>query len=514
MFSPEIKTVLWFLLLMASQGATQTCSRTQCICLPDKNDTNYSSDQQETNVSCSGETEIIPYDLSQNLISLKLSNNKIEKVDTILGHYSELKILILDGNGITTIEPGAFQNNEKLTHLDLSSNALTDLGARVFDGLTSLITLNLSENNIEHIGGEIFGNAMPKLNHLDLSNNRIKTFSSLIFKSGVNQLQTLKLSKNFLENFLEEGLFSKLKHLHYLDLSFNEFQEYSSSNLSINSENLRELNLSGCSLKNLEKANFTGLSGLRKLDLSQNNLNNIPLQSLRVLRGLEELHLGLNYFPVLPPSSFQGLVNLKSLIINGCYRNIPFEISPEAFQDNVRLEMLNITSCPGLKRIQKDTMTALPFLRVLNFHGSQIADISEFAGDWSQTKHVDLTSNPLYCKCWFSMQKYFRGSCWKPISVRGREIDSLKSEELNCKSSHLGPSIGIPMAVLLVILIVFLVYYKFQIKRKRRKRRIIHKDDIRVIPKRVSDPSNYRDVLLPPNTQESSPFPDVKTSNL
>lgn len=74
-------------------------------------------------------------------------------------------------------------NRTKLKELNLSKNRLQKIP--VFRGLADLIKLELSHNQIEVISQEALL-ALPKLNSLDLSKNRIKLVLPNSFPSSSN----------------------------------------------------------------------------------------------------------------------------------------------------------------------------------------------------------------------------------------------------------------------------------------------------------------------------------------
>lgn len=112
------------------------------------------------------------------------------------------------------------------TTLFLTANNISHLTEDSFPvRLEQLTDLHLSGNQMEHVDGGVFDN-LPNLHSLDLSNNRIKNFSSDAFPED-NKIQVLNLS-HALYNISYPDLSNLLKHsfpkLSYLNLSNNDLK--------------------------------------------------------------------------------------------------------------------------------------------------------------------------------------------------------------------------------------------------------------------------------------------------
>ncbi|XP_070821610.1 trophoblast glycoprotein [Chaetodon trifascialis] len=151
---------------------------------------------------------------------------------------TQTKFLFVTGNNISRISVDSFPTPlEQLTDLYLSGNEMESVDAHVFDNL-------------------------PNLVRLDLSNNKIKSFSNITFSQN-NTLQVLNLSRSFhshstvdtlLQSVLQSG---NLLHLKVLDLSDND-------------------------LVILPDDMFAGLSGLVTLRLQNSSIITIQNGTLKV----------------------------------------------------------------------------------------------------------------------------------------------------------------------------------------------------------------------------------------
>lgn len=154
--------------------------------------------------------------------------------------------------------------------LDLSNRKLAVVPDIVKE-MVNLETLNLSNNFIK---GEITGELFPSgLKHLDLSRNRISSFSFEGFTpNGLNSLTTLRLDKNYLEElpkkvYLAIGLTN-------LNLSENRIESLGKE-IKI-PPNLVTLDVSNNKIEYVEPAPRAGITRLIALNLSNNKLTTLP----------------------------------------------------------------------------------------------------------------------------------------------------------------------------------------------------------------------------------------------
>ncbi|MDE0019028.1 MAG: cadherin domain-containing protein, partial [Candidatus Poribacteria bacterium] len=100
----------------------------------------------------------------------------------------------LDGNQLSTLPSGIFDNLTQLIWLGLINNQLSTLPAGIFDNLTQRMALSLSGNQLSTLPAGIFKN-MAQLTRLDLDGNQLSALPDSIF-AGLTELTYLWLQGN------------------------------------------------------------------------------------------------------------------------------------------------------------------------------------------------------------------------------------------------------------------------------------------------------------------------------
>ena len=91
----------------------------------------------------------VPKDIPLNSTTVDLANNSIQVLtSTSFIRLTEVKVMNLNHNKISSIGPGAFHDQTLMTHLDLGNNALQTLSGDMWKGLDSLQVLRITENKI------------------------------------------------------------------------------------------------------------------------------------------------------------------------------------------------------------------------------------------------------------------------------------------------------------------------------------------------------------------------------
>ncbi|XP_077267764.1 podocan-like isoform X1 [Temnothorax americanus] len=240
--------------------------------------------------------ESFEWNIADKLLALNLDNNNFDyisnwfKPNLSMAGLKDLLYLSVSTNRIKSIEPNAFQDNNKLVYLNLAVNDIIYLHPETFANLQYLKTLDLSQNKLENvpqISNEIgvsilyinYNNItklmsndfmqMPKLTTLVLGGNKINEIDVEVF-ANLSVLMKLDLSRNML-SFLPEGWAESLVSLEYLDLSDNQFTL-------------------------LESLSLTNTLSLIKIYLPMNPL----------------AHLNVKYFESLPQNLTIDLINKSS----------------------------------------------------------------------------------------------------------------------------------------------------------------------------------------------------------
>ncbi|CAI5439386.1 unnamed protein product [Caenorhabditis angaria] len=152
--------------------------------------------------------------------------------------------------------------------------------------------------------------------HLDLSHNKITSFSSHTF-SKLGDLRVLDLSSNPIK-MLPYKPFAKNNRLKWLKLSKSEIQTLNPDHF-FGLSSLKTLTLSKMPLHNISPYAFVPLKNLRYLDMDSCNLTRIP-HSVIYNCHLTKLNLANNKFhrsSSLPPEVLAGLSSLSQLRIEG-----------------------------------------------------------------------------------------------------------------------------------------------------------------------------------------------------
>ncbi|XP_067659406.1 toll-like receptor 4 [Haliotis asinina] len=163
--------------------------------------------------------------------------------------------------------PGNFtvHSPPHLTHVNISNSKLTFNIHRVKVGKNKVKVLDLSYNFFTQVIGPIIG--LHHLEFLDGSHNYCDFINTHVFDDMIS-LRILNISFNFLGYTLHDETFSKLFKLEHLDLSNNKLSSLP-RDIFKGLENLQYLSI-GSNHLNTWDANIWDLSSLELLDLSDN----------------------------------------------------------------------------------------------------------------------------------------------------------------------------------------------------------------------------------------------------
>ncbi|XP_020388546.1 toll-like receptor 13 isoform X1 [Rhincodon typus] len=177
---------------------------------------------------------------------VRVLNVSVNKIRTLhhrgLENLTQLELLRLDKNNLTTIDIEAFWKLSNLQLLNLSCNQLETLKPGIFKFLPNLTNLILKQNKLTSFLGEsVF--ALKRLRVLDISSNSLRNVSSFFkalssctglrtLNAENNNISALEISSYFPPNLthllLARNVISQLwapaaffANIIYLDLSFN-----------------------------------------------------------------------------------------------------------------------------------------------------------------------------------------------------------------------------------------------------------------------------------------------------
>ena len=205
-------------------------------------------------------------------------------------HISLSQELDLRDNLLSSLNPEEFKHLFKLKVLLLDGNQLTSIFDHTFYG-HSLQSLGLSRNRIKVLSSCSFCNS--SIRRLDLSRNIIESIDAALFKPLETSLMTLNVEENVHLTNPSRSVYNILRPLSQLKV------------LSLSFMNLDD---------SLPEAIFvTQGKSLRSLDLKGNNIVNMSVKWFDPLESLEELDISSNKMILLTDAFLKKLDDMKSL---------------------------------------------------------------------------------------------------------------------------------------------------------------------------------------------------------
>lgn len=249
----------------------------------------------------------IPEEITRfpKLRALKLSDNKLDSLNSCLFELRQLRFLELSGNRIKQIDFTRFEGQTySLTEFWLRDNQLERIDASI-NTLKYLEVLQLGYNNITTIE---LGVALPNLRTLKLDGNYLETVPPLVYSCP--KLKVLNLNGNQLDRFHYRASLRKLVEL---NLGDNPLQDITFANVKYQLEilvldwiavqqdwlarlpnTLVTLSLEHCDLTDISP--ISHLRQLEELSLMYNQLDTVE-RTLRKLRRLRQVWLVGNTVP-------------------------------------------------------------------------------------------------------------------------------------------------------------------------------------------------------------------------
>ena len=245
-----------------------------------------------------------------NLVSIKMSNNKLRYLPDYFGLFKQLRSLNLSSNYIESF-PDFLCDLKSLVDLDISFNTVRTLPK--IGQLTRLEKLWATNNLLEGRFPEDFRN-LRSLKEVDIRFNGITNIDVFAELPDIEQLM---VGHNVISKF--EGSFEKIRIFHLDHNPMTRF-DFKSPVLS-----LTALNIASCKISQLDDSIFERMRNVTKVNLDKNHFSTLSPQVGRLQR-LEYLSIARNPLSSLPPS-IGHLHSLHYLDIRECnLKKLPSEI--------------------------------------------------------------------------------------------------------------------------------------------------------------------------------------------
>jgi Leucine-rich repeat (LRR) protein len=224
--------------------------------------------------------EAVPAAAFEELASLELldlGHNLIREIDedAFKGLENGLKVLRLEGNGLTAVPTAALGRLSGLLELTLSRNQLISLTDKSFSGLVSLAFLDLSGNQLERLHERSFL-GLDSLAVLRLHDNSLHELSGPVLRPLSASLAELWLGQNRFSVVSRDWLVD-VPRLQRLDLSnCPQLRSIAAEAFSPNLELEQVTIAANPLLAHIHEAAFLGLTSVQRLDLSNNALEAVP----------------------------------------------------------------------------------------------------------------------------------------------------------------------------------------------------------------------------------------------
>lgn len=316
----------------------------------------------------------------KNAEKIEMNHAELRKIE---GKYfpedSNLKILKMKFNNLTSLEPNLCLNTRQMKEVDFSYNQISHVDEMAFAGCeNSLEKIILESNSITSIS---FGNTDPFrcLSYINLEGNEI-------VQLDCDSFPTTKAWNgphlNFFHNKLEKIDLKCDKHFHSLILNIDH---NNLKNITIPASEMMK-NLQELSVKENQISSISiqmNMDNLKVLNISMNNLEDIS--DISRCLALEVLDVSYNYIELLDASSFYRMSHLQQLNLTN---NNVSEIGRGTFSYQRNLTELDL-SHNKLKKISLDLF--LPYFDNLTTFYLNNNNLTEIIG-WDKALFPNLKS--------------------------------------------------------------------------------------------------------------------------
>lgn len=324
----------------------------------------------------------------QLLSTLDMSHNEISKLsEESFKFMPNLRTIDFSQNAIVNwadIAPNTLLSATiSVSKLNLAGNSLssfTSIDESYILASTSLNTLDLSDNKITKVTGQHVLHGLPKLEHLSLRGNPLRSISDIISEN----LLSLDIS-NCKLTFLQPTVFLSMPLLTYVNMAQNHRLSLTRKvGAYVTSTSVKRIDLSRCNMDGIE---LNGFPNLMTAILNRNLINKVKRESFESNKFLENIDLSANAITHISSTSFRELSHLKVLDIS---YNMIRRIERDTFKDNELLTSINL----GRNVIERFSRIAVKSLTHLNMSWCEVLkiDIDAF-NDMPELINLDLSNN-------------------------------------------------------------------------------------------------------------------------
>lgn len=362
---------------------------------------------------------------SKSEFSVNFSGSVMQRLGKNFISNPLITCLNLQGNQIENVEKGAFDGLPALRYLNMAGNNIVDLTSfgghenleililanQSYDSYNyasnvleiagiypQLRYLDLSGNNIRQIewiiedkyGYRDLSQQLPKLTHLDLSNNIINRCFTHHLSSITLDLKHLYLSNNAMK-FANLKYFRNIEILiadknMFMNLNKNYCFDYSLCVTDM--PKLKILSVSNSLLDRIDPDFFGHMTELTTLNLSSNSLNNNVDGLFDDCISLQNLNLDNNRLTNI--SVFKKQSNLY--IFSAKKNNIEY-INSEDFINMTNLRQLHLSN-NNISNIDKNTFSSLKLLEELHLAYNFLTNLpAEWSNNLKSLRYLDVTGN-------------------------------------------------------------------------------------------------------------------------
>ena len=273
--------------------------------------------------NCLEQLEHAELDKLQNLVSIKLSNNRLKYLPAYFNSFKSLRSLNVSSNYLETF-PDFLCELKALVDLDISFNAI-----RALPKIAQLTTLERlwATNNL--LTGS-FPEQLKELRNLREIDIRFNAITNIDVFTTLPRLEQLMVGHNGISKF--QGHFSKIRILH---LDHNPITRFS---FDASVASLTSLNIASANIAQLDDSIFEMMPNLTKLNMDKNHFGSVSSE-IGKLRKLEYLSIAKNPLSSLP-ATLGNLQELRFLDVRECnLKKLPSEMWL-----CFRLDTLNVSS--------------------------------------------------------------------------------------------------------------------------------------------------------------------------